>query len=67
VQYVVNGDAIMEKKEPIDKKSKADRVLRMYDLLMRGKVINKAAAGQKFGVDEKTIQRDLDDMQKAWM
>lgn len=38
------------------------RVLRMYDLLMRGKVINKAAAGQKFGVDEKTIQRDLDDI-----
>ena len=52
----------MEKKEPIDKRSKADRVLRMYDLLMRGKVINKAAAGQKFGVDEKTIQRDLDDI-----
>ena len=30
--------------------------------MMRGKVINKAAAGQKFGVDEKTIQRDLDDI-----
>ena len=52
----------MEKKEPIDKRSKADRVLRMYDLLMRGKVINKTDAGQKFGVDEKTIQRDLDDI-----
>lgn len=62
MQYVANGDTIMEKKEPIDKRSKADRVLRMYDLLMRGKVINKTDAGQKFGVDEKTIQRDLDDI-----
>ena len=52
----------MERKEPKDKSSKADRVLRMYDLLMRGKVINKADAGQKFGVDEKSIQRDLDDI-----
>lgn len=51
-----NGDEVMEKKEPIDKRSKADRVLRMYDLLMRGKVINKAAAGQKFGVDEKRFK-----------
>lgn len=52
----------MEEKESKDKSSKADRVLRMYDLLMRGKVINKAYAGQKFGVDEKSIQRDLDDI-----
>ena len=52
----------MEEKESKDKSSKADRVLRMYDLLMRGKVINKADAGQKFGVDEKSIQRDLDDI-----
>lgn len=52
----------MERKEPKDKSSKADRVLWMYDLLMRGKVINKADAGQKFGVDEKSIQRDLDDI-----
>ncbi len=52
----------MEKREEKCKSSKADRVLRMYDLLMRGKVINKTEAGQRFGVDEKSIQRDLDDI-----
>lgn len=59
MQYAINGDEVMEEKEPIEKRSKADRVLRMYDLLMRGKVINKADAGQKFGVDEKSISEGL--------
>lgn len=42
--------------------NKAERVLRMYDLLMQGKSINKAKAGEQFGVDDKSIQRDLEDI-----
>lgn len=52
----------MEKKESVDKGSKAQRILWMYDLLMRGKAINKAEAAKKFGVDVKSIQRDIDDV-----
>lgn len=52
----------MKEKEMTCKSSKAERILRMYDLLMRGKVINKSEAGKQFGVDEKSIQRDLDDI-----
>mgnify|MGYP002541596477 FL=1 len=44
------------------KTGKAERVLKMFDLLMSGKVVNKAKAGQQFGVDEKSIQRDLDEI-----
>lgn len=42
--------------------NKAERVLRMYDLLMQGKSINKTKAGERFGVDEKSIQRDLEEI-----
>ena len=42
--------------------AKAGRVLSMYDRLMEGKVLTKAAEAQRFGVDLRTIQRDLDDI-----
>ena len=34
----------------------------MYVRLCEGKVINKKTESQKFGVDERSIQRDIDDI-----
>ena len=42
--------------------AKAERVLSMYDRLMDGKVLAKRSEAVRFGVDERTIQRDLDDI-----
>ena len=52
----------MNTSEEMVKTGKTERILHMYDLLIRGKVIHKADAGRRFGVDEKSIQRDLDDI-----
>ena len=41
---------------------KAVRVLSMYDRMLQGKGIIKTAEAQRFGVDTRTIQRDLDDI-----
>ena len=42
--------------------SKAMRVLSMYDRMMQGKGIVKVEEANRFGVDTRTIQRDLDDI-----
>lgn len=44
------------------KKSKNGRTLDMYVRLCEGKVINKSAESERFGVDERSIQRDIDDI-----
>lgn len=44
------------------KVNKAERILWMYDQLIRGKIVHKAQARQKFGVDDKSIQRDIEDI-----
>lgn len=44
------------------KSSKNSRILDLYISLCEGKIINKAEAARKFGVDERSIQRDLDDI-----
>lgn len=44
------------------KKSKYDRILSLYAMLMSGAVVNKSAAAIEFEVNERTIQRDIDDM-----
>ncbi|MGN1175821.1 MAG: helix-turn-helix transcriptional regulator [Roseburia sp.] len=46
----------------MDKHSKNSRTLDMYVRLCEGKVINKTEEAQKFGVDERSIQRDIDDI-----
>ena len=43
-------------------KDKTRRILYLYDKLMRGEVIDKAQAAQKFNVNEKSIQRDIEDI-----
>ena len=42
--------------------SKAGRVLSIYERLMCGKVIVKRVEADRFGVNDRTIQRDLDDI-----
>ena len=44
------------------KESKNYRTLDMYVRLCEGKLINKTEESKKFGVDERSIQRDIDDM-----
>ena len=44
------------------KSSKNNRILSLYVSLCEGKVINKSEAAKKFNVDERSIQRDIDDI-----
>lgn len=44
------------------KESKNFRTLDMYVRLCEGRSINKAEESRKFGVDERSIQRDIDDI-----
>ena len=40
--------------------NQAVRVLSIYDKLVRGETVNKKSEATWFGVNEKTIQRDID-------
>ena len=44
------------------KKNKIGRVLQLYSKLCEGYVLNKAAEAKKYGVNERSIQRDIDDI-----
>lgn len=46
----------------MNKQSKNSRTLDMYVRLCEGKIINKTAESERFGVDERSIQRDIDDI-----
>ncbi|MBO6206367.1 MAG: WYL domain-containing protein [Lachnospiraceae bacterium] len=45
-----------------DKQAKNSRTLSMYVRLCEGRLINKTEEAERFGVDERSIQRDLDDI-----
>lgn len=45
-----------------DKINKNTRTLDMYIRLCEGKIINKAEESRRFSVDERSIQRDIDDI-----
>ena len=45
-----------------DKYSKNSRTLDLYVRLCEGKLINKSEEAERFGVDERSIQRDIDDI-----
>ena len=47
--YIVNGD-------------KTGRILSIYTKLMNGDVVNKASEAHRYGVNERSIQRDIDDI-----
>ena len=42
--------------------SKNERVLNLYTRFCEGKTINKAEEAERFGVDERSVQRDIDDI-----
>ena len=46
----------------MEKESKNFRMLDMYVRLCEGKIVNKAEESRKSGVDERSIQRDIDDI-----
>ena len=45
-----------------EKATKNYRTLEMYVRFCEGKTVNKSEAARKFGVDERSIQRDIDDI-----
>ena len=45
-----------------EKRNKNYRVLDMYVRLCEGKVLSKSEEAKRFGVDERSIQRDIDDI-----
>lgn len=45
-----------------EKKSKNSRILDMYERLCAGKVLNKAEEARRFGIDERSVQRDIEDI-----
>jgi predicted DNA-binding transcriptional regulator YafY len=44
------------------RQSKNNRVLDMYERLCAGKVLRKAEEAQRFGIDQRSVQRDIDDI-----
>lgn len=48
--------------EPPMEKDKTNRVLAIYTKLMNGVVVNKAEEATRFQVNERSIQRDIDDI-----
>ena len=44
------------------KKSKYDRILSLYEKINSGDIIRKSDEANRFGVSERTIQRDIDDI-----
>lgn len=55
---------MMETAKPIY--SKTLRLLSMFERLAKGEVISKAVEAKSFGVDEKSIQRDIDDLRNFY-
>ena len=43
-----------------EKREKTERVLGIYTKLMRGDIVNKAHEAKEYGVDERSIQRDIE-------
>ena len=44
------------------KESKNYRILNIYIRLCEGRILNKKEEAERFGVDERSIQRDIDDI-----
>lgn len=44
------------------KNDKVERILRIYTKLLNGNLVNKAEEAMKYGVNERSIQRDMDDI-----
>ena len=55
-------DSIERENKMETRTAKNSRTLDMYVRLCEGKVINKSEEANRFGVDERSIQRDIDDI-----
>lgn len=44
------------------KNDKTERILGIYTRLLNGDVVNKVQEAQRYGVNERSIQRDIDDI-----
>lgn len=51
---------MIPKEKTADKK--IERVLSIYTKLLNGHIVNKAEEALNFGVNERSIQRDIDDI-----
>ena len=45
-----------------DKLSKSSRILYLYQRFCAGKLVNKTVEARRFGIDERSLQRDIDDI-----
>lgn len=52
----------MEKSAMNENVDKVERVLGIYSKLINGEIVNKAEEAQKYHVNERSIQRDIDDI-----
>ena len=50
----------------IQNRRKNTRILSIYDALSAGNAVNKNETAQRYGVDARTIQRDIDDI-RSWL
>ncbi|MGO4375291.1 hypothetical protein AB4Z21_31955, partial [Paenibacillus sp. MCAF20] len=46
----------------MSKESKSNRILLLHDRLNRGEVLNKRMLSDEFGIDNKSVQRYLEDI-----
>lgn len=46
----------------MSKETKYDRILSIYTALTAGETVQKSQIAEKFGVDKRTVQRDIDDI-----
>lgn len=52
----------MKNNRDIQNTDKIERILYIYSKIMDGAVVNKAELAERFGVNERSIQRDIDDI-----
>ena len=53
---------LIENKEESFGKDKVGRILTIYSKLMNGAIVNKAEEAANFAVNERSIQRDIDNI-----
>ena len=62
INYQGHWEGIILQNDNLCPRFKYNRVLKIYTKLLNGEVINKAEEAHRFGVAERSIQRDIDDL-----
>lgn len=55
-------DIVEKRSDSVAETDKNTRILELHSLLMRGEYLRKKELAQRFGVTEKSIQRDIEDL-----